>query len=677
MIKRYKLGEPLKTEACVKNIEYSSGNIKYFNISNNTMLMLLNEGDIVYGLGESMRGINKRGYRYVSFASDDPNHEETKESLYGAHNFLLIDGEIKVGFFFDTPEEISFDIGYSSLNELIIKMDELNLDLYIIEGENSLDIIREFRELIGSSYIAPLWAFGYQQSRWSYPNKASILDIINSYKEKNLPLECVYLDIDYMDSYKDFTVDHNKFPNFKSFISELKKDNIHLIPIIDAGVKIEKGYNAYEEGIKNNYFVTDKDGKPFKAAVWPGLCHFPDVLNKEAREWFGSKYKVLTDLGIDGFWNDMNEPTIFYTPDRLNEAIDYVASFKGQDDLDLDLSFDLRNRLGSLNNRRDDYDRMYHNIDGRRINHKRVHNLFGYNMTRAAGEALSTLREDRTLLFSRSSYVGMHRYGGIWTGDNKSWWSHLELNIKQMPALNMVGFLYSGADMGGFSCDTTEDLLMRWVEFSMFTPLMRNHSCIGTRNQELYRFRRTSDFRNLLNLRYALIPYLYSEYMKAIKYNSLLFKPLAMVYTDDPICREIEDQLILGDSIMLAPIYKQNSTARYLYLPENMKMLRFRAYNDYDIEDLEKGHHYIKCALNEVLAFILPNKLLPLAYPKNSVEEMDMRSLNIITNGANASYSYYIDDGRSQGLNGSEILIELEGSKLKEPSSLKIKLLKN
>ncbi len=655
MVKKYIIGNGsiISTEAVVKDIEPMASCAPYFNICGNQMSLELMSDDIVYGLGETLRGANKRGWKYVSWCSDDPNHEENKNSLYGAHNFILIDGVKKLGFFFDTPSEITFDIGYTDPDKLIISMESLNLDLYIIDGEDSPSVVKEFRGLIGRSYIAPLWSFGYQQSRWSYPTAKDVMEVVDEYKKSKIPLECVYLDIDYMERYKDFTLDATKFPNFKEFVNNLKDDHIHLIPIIDAGVKVEDGYDCYMEGVKNGYFCTDKDGKPFDSAVWPGLVHYPDVLNPAARRWFGNKYKVLIDCGIDGFWNDMNEPSIFYTPDRLTECIDFIASKQGKLDLNLDEYFSLTDKLRELPNSKVDYGRMYHNASGKLINHELVHNLYGYNMTRAAGEAFNELREERTLLFSRASYVGMHRYGGIWTGDNKSWWSHIELIMHQLPNLNMVGFLYSGADLGGFSCDTTEDLLMRFIELGMFTPLMRNHACIGTRRQELYQFKHTDDFRNLINLRYALIPYLYSEYVKACLNDEMLFKPLAFKYSEDKMARSIEDQLLVGESIMIAPIYKQNAIGRYVYLPEPMKMVKFRSNNDYDTMDLEKGHHFINVNLNEVLVFILPNKLLPLAKPSMRVEDMDMYDLTYIKNGNDATYDYYMDDGVSKEPNGS------------------------
>ena len=193
-------------------------------------------------------------------------------------------------------------------------------------------------------------------------------------------------------------------------------------------------------------------------------------------------------------------------------------------------------------------------------------------------------------MFSRSSYIGMHRYGGIWTGDNLSWWSHILLNLHMMPSLNMCGFLYTGADLGGFGADTTEELLMRWLELGIFTPLMRNHSAWGTRRQEVYRFTQTGSFRKIIALRYCLLPYLYSEYMKAALRDEMMFRPLSFVYAGDRFARRVEDQLMVGESIMIAPVYEQNAKGRYVYLPERMKLVRFRGPEDRKEEVLEKGH---------------------------------------------------------------------------------------
>lgn len=313
----------------------------------------------------------------------------------------------------------------------------------------------------------------------------------------------------------------------------------------------------YEEGVANNYFCKRADGSDFVAAVWPGYTHFPDVLNPEARRWFGAKYKILTDAGIEGFWNDMNEPAIFFTPEGVSELKKAMKKFIEKDET-VDDVWGISGMAAGVANNPKDYASMYHNVDGEMVRHDKVHNLFGYNMTRAAGEALREISPDeRRLLFSRSSYIGMHRYGGVWMGDNKSWWSHILLNIKMLPSMNMCGFLYTGADLGGFGCDTSRDLLLRWLALGVFTPLMRDHSCEGTRNQECYQFEHIEDFRNVIGVRYQLLPYIYSEYMKAALTDDMMFKPLAFEYPDDKIAAHVEDQLMLGNEIMIAPVTRR------------------------------------------------------------------------------------------------------------------------
>ena len=651
MITKYKFGEPFETEAVVENIkeELFTGNIKMGKVSLEDGFCFryeMSDDEVIYGLGEANRGINKRGYQYISNCSDDPDHAEDKVSLYGAHNFIIIDGNRHIGMFFDYPSNIKFDIGYTEYDKLVVTCDCSDLYLYIIEGNNAYDVVKQFRRIIGKSYIPPKYAFGYGQSRWGYKTSEDIETVVKRHRENQIPLDMVYMDIDYMQDYKDFTINPQRFPDFDNFVKKMQKDNIHLIPIIDAGVKIEEGYEVYEEGVNKGYFCKREDGTDFVAAVWPGWTHFPDFLNKEAREWFGNKYEFLIDKGIDGFWNDMNEPAIFYTKEgveELNNAIkEYAKVLSGEikeasgEDEDIlntanALPSKIRDRMNNLQNNKKDYQRFYHNVDGKKVRHDKVHNLYGYNMTRAAGEAFEKIAPDkRILMFSRSSYIGMHRYGGIWTGDNKSWWSHLLLNIKMMPSLNMCGFLYVGADLGGFGCNATRDLLLRWLAFGVFTPLMRNHAALGTREQECYQFEKIEDFRSIIGVRYRLIPYLYSEYMKAVKYDDMYFKPLSFEFSDDKIAREIEDQLLIGNEIMIAPVYMQNTTGRCVYLPEEMMYIKFKADGSIYKEIMMKGHHYINVELNEVILFIRKNKSIPLVDVAQSVEDIDYKTVKLI-----------------------------------------------
>lgn len=651
MITKYRFGNPIETEAVVENIPVSSGLPGFGDISLEnegfSFTLSLQPQDVIYGLGEANQGINKRGYRYVSYCTDDPNHTEEKVSLYGAHNFLMVIGSQSFGIFFDYPSELFFDIGYTKPDILAVSAKEQNLDVYLIEGENAVDIVKQFRHIIGTSYIPPLWAFGYQQSRWGYINEDDIRQVVDGYRSNHLPLDAVYMDIDYMESYKDFTINKDRFPNFPEFVNEMKDKQIHLVPIIDAGVKIEPGYPVYEEGVKGEYFCKREDGSNFVAGVWPGKTHFPDMLNKDARKWFGSQYKFLIDQGIDGFWNDMNEPAVFYSEEGLEQAFERVKEqIKQGSNPDVERFWTLRDAF-NVSNDRADHMRFYHNMDGRKVRHDKVHNLFGYNMTRAAAEGFDTICPDRRiLLFSRSSYIGMHRYGGIWTGDNHSWWSHLLLNIQMMPSLNMCGFLYSGADLGGFGSNTTRELLLRWLAFGIFTPLMRNHAALGTREQECYQFEGLEDFRGILSLRYRLIPYIYSEFIKAALHDGMLFQPLGFVWQKDVRAVETEDQLLLGESLMIAPVYRPNVSGRYVYLPEDMLFVLFKAGEVHSVVPMTAGTHYINCALDEVPVFIRKGHILPLAAPCESTKELKFSDFEILgEEGAGLTYSLYYDDG--------------------------------
>ncbi|MGN1140710.1 MAG: TIM-barrel domain-containing protein, partial [Oliverpabstia sp.] len=645
MICRYVYGNVLETEAVLEKPEKEQGQLPYFTVNEQEMSFSyqMDAEDRVYGLGENVRGINKRGWIYESKCSDEPEHKEDRRSLYGAHNFLVLDGKEQFGIFVDYPGILTFDVGYTKHNELKITASDWNLDVYLITGTDVKDIVKQFRHMVGRSYIAPLWAFGYGQSRWSYMNEDEVREVVKRYRELGIPLDSVYLDIDYMERYKDFTLNDETFPEFAKFNEEMKEQNIHLVPIIDAGVKQEEGYDVYEEGLKKGYFCTKEDGSPFVAAVWPGKALFPDMLNKEARDWFGNQYKFLLDQGVEGFWNDMNEPAIFYTEDRLKDVLEKLGTFKGQN-LDLDRFWEFTGLVSGLSNNVEDYKMFYHNINGEKVRHDRVHNLFGYNMTRAAGEAFERLEPDkRILMFSRSSYVGMHRYGGIWQGDNKSWWSHILLNLKMMPSLNMCGFLYTGADLGGFGSDTTEDLVLRWLALGIFTPLMRNHSALGTRVQEAYRFEDMEGFRHIIGLRYRFLPYLYSEYMKAVLRDEMMFRPLAFDYPEDRHAVKVEDQLLLGDGLMIAPVYEQNAEGRYVYLPEKMKMVRFKKGGIMEEEVLEAGHHYVEVGLTDVVVFVRPNHLIPMSTGGQCVADVDFENLQYLSfvEEGEAIYEYY------------------------------------
>lgn len=651
MIKRYIFGTPiLDTESVIHKPEPEQGAVPYFACEEREdgirFKYALEKNKPVYGLGENVRGINKRGFRYVSFCGNSSMHVESLERMYCAHNFLIVDGETRFGIFVDSPGRVQFDIGFVNPDDFVITSELKDFEFYIIEGNSLMDIVRSFRQIIGQSYIPPRWALGYQQCRWGYKNSDEIREVAANMKAAGIPLDSIGLDLEYLDDYKDFTINPNDYADFAELSQELKEQGVRLVPIIDAGVKIEKGYNIYEEGVEKGYFFKDKDGNDFVGAVWPGRCHFPDFLRPEVREWFGNHYKYLTDMGVEGFWNDMNEPTLFFTERGLKEAMDVVDELRDTQ-LDIPRRRRLLKAVNGMANNLEDYRSIYHLIDGKQVSHDKVHNLYGYNMTRSAVEALDKLLPNhRVLMTSRSSCIGMHRYAGTWQGDNYSWWSHILFNLKLMPSLNMCGFLYTGADLGGFHTDVSEDLLIRWLQLAAFTPLMRNHSAFNTRRQEPYLFRMKDVMGEMIRIRYMLIPYLYGELVRCALENDMLFRPLAFEYEKDEVAAQIEDQMMVGDALMIAPIYTQNARGRYVYLPEDMMMIRLSSPENREYVLLEKGHHYITAELHEMVFFLRTDKILPLAVPGQNTDSMDFSNIELLCNvKEESSCKVYNDDG--------------------------------
>ena len=594
-----------------------------------------------------MRGIDKRGHRYESWNSDVFNHTEERPSLYGSHNLLVFFSPDRLlGLFLDDPGKIIWDLGWEKHDEAVITSLSGNLDVYLIEEESLTGIARAFRQLTGRSYLPPRWAFGYIQSRWGYASEEEVRTVVNEHRKRHIPLDGVCLDIDYMVDFKNFTWKPNAFPDLKRFQDEMKADHLRLVPIIDAGIKVEEGYAPYDTGKAGDCFCKKEDGSDFVAAVWPGRCCFPDFLREDVRRWFGDLYRPLLEAGIEGFWNDMNEPALFYSDEGVADAFAAADKIRAGG-VDYETTWWLKDVFSGMANSMDDYRRFYHLLDGKPVRHDLVHNLYGAGMTRATAEGFRRFSPDkRLLLFSRSSFIGAHRNGGIWQGDNFSWWSHLKMALQMLPSLNLCGFLFTGCDLGGFGCNVTEDLLERFLQLGVFTPLMRNHSALHTRDQEIYRFSIWETMRDTVSVRYALLPYLYSEFMKAALQDEMLFRPLAFDYSADQRAIHIQDQLMLGEDCMIAPVYEQNAAGRYVYLPEDMLFIRFRSAQDYDLQPLEKGDHWIDLALGEFPLFVKKNRAVPLCPGGESSELLDDTTFTLLGQiEQEGTLSLYRDDG--------------------------------
>ncbi|MBP1918405.1 TIM-barrel domain-containing protein [Youngiibacter multivorans] len=652
-------GEPMDTGAVVcrlgNEIEADGfGHVELLGPDASRITMELKKKDIVYGLGANLGGINKRGRKYESYCTDEPVHSEEKKRLYAAHNFLMISGNGAKGFFIDFPGLIGYDIGCSDKDKLIIDVAGEDFAVYEIDGKNEDEVVQRFHSIIGRSYVPPKWGLGYFQSRWGYETSKDVRRVKKSFDDLGIPLEGIYLDLDYMEDFKDFSVSDERFPDMEELVREFKEDGVYIIPIIDAGVKIEKGYDIYEEGILNDHFVKTEAGKPYVAAVWPGKVHLPDFLRPETRKWWGEKYKVLTDLGIEGYWNDMNEPAIFYDEEELEKAVDAAIASKGAN-LGVLKYFELKDLFKDMGNRERYYRTFYHEVDGKVVVNEKVHNLYGQNMTVAAGEGLRSILGKRHVLISRASSTGMHRHSGIWTGDNSSWWSHLELNIRMMPSINMAGFYYVGADTGGFGNSTNWELLTRWLQFSAFTPLYRNHSAIGNDFQEPYIFgdEVTGWNREIIKARYALIPYLYSEMMKSVMNGTMMFRPLSFMFRDDA-SKDTEDQLLLGKELMLTPVTKPNASGRTVYLPEDMAEVTFRD-GEVSLERTASGLRRLEYGFDCLKFYLRKDSILPYSSPSMNVRSLDIGTLHAIAYvDKEAEYVLYDDDGESYGYETGE-----------------------
>ncbi len=654
MIRKYTFGSPLPTGAVIKEQPARSGPVPYFDVKSGedgsvSFSLSLRPDEVIFGLGQAVRGIDKRGHRYESWNSDVFNHTEERPSLYGSHNFVIFfSPERLLGVFVDDPGRVVWDLGWEKHDEAVITSLSGSFDLYLIEADTLPGAAREFRRLTGRSYIPPRWAFGYIQSRWGYASEQEVRAVVAEHRKRHIPLDGVCLDIDYMVDFKNFTWKPDAFPDLKQFQAEMKEDRLRLIPIIDAGVKVEEGYEPYDSGKAGDFFCKKADGSDFVAAVWPGRCVFPDFLREDARRWFGDLYRPLLEAGIEGFWNDMNEPALFYSDEGVADAFAAADKIRAGG-VDYEATWWLKDVFNGMANSMDDYRRFYHLVDGKPVRHDLVHNLYGAGMTKATAEGFRRFSPgQRLLLFSRSSYIGAHRDGGVWQGDNFSWWSHLKMAVQMLPGLNLCGFLYTGCDLGGFGCNVTEDLLERFLQLGVFTPLMRNHSALHTREQEIYRFSSWELMRDTVSVRYALLPYLYSEFMKAALRDEMYFRPLAFDYPADVRALHVQDQLMLGEGCMIAPVYEQNAAGRYVYLPEDMLLVRFRSGEDYDLLPLEKGDHWVDLSLGEFPLFVKKNHTVLLCPGGESSELLDDTRFTALGQiERECVYELYRDDGKT------------------------------
>lgn len=607
------------------------------------VLKKLDDNTFFYGFGEKTGHLNKKGYHYKMWNTDSAApHVESFEMLYKSIPFFITLKDSKAfGVFLDNTFESHFDMGKENSNYYSFGAVDGNLDYYFIYGPSVKEVIKNYTYLTGRTPLPQLWALGYQQCRWSYTPEERLMEVAKNFRERDIPCDTLYLDIDYMDGYRVFTWDRDKFNNPKNTLAQLKENGFKVVTIIDPGVKKDKGYKIYDEGIENNYFATDKDGVPYINEVWPGASLYPDFTNSTVRSWWGDNQKIMADYGVSGIWNDMNEP----------------ASFKGP--LPDDVMFD---------------------NDGNKISHKEAHNVYGHYMSKATYEGLKKHTNKRPFVVTRACYAGTQKYSTVWTGDNQSLWEHLRMSLPMLMNLGLSGFAFCGTDVGGFGFDCTPELLSRWIQVGTFTPLFRNHSSIFTRDQEPWAFdKKTEDIcRKYIKLRYKLIPYFYDLFWKEQSDGLPIIRPLLVHYEKDLNTYEVNDEFLCGDSILVAPIVEQGKTSRMVYLPEGNDWI------DYWTKEYFSGGQFIikKAPLDLCPVYIKAGSMLPNYPVQNYIGEkiIDELTLNIYLskNDKSINYVHYQDDGESFDYkNGAYNLYNIEVSKAADSIKLRIDQTKN
>ncbi|XZI41465.1 glycoside hydrolase family 31 protein [Clostridium perfringens] len=591
----------------------------------NVYISKVNDCLAYYGLGEKGGDLNKKGSYTENFNTDDPETDDDSVTYYKTIPFYVaLKEEATYGIFFDNSFRSYFDMGKEMGDRIFFGAIGGQIQYYFIPGENIKEVVKNYTALTGRMEMPPLWSLGYQQCRFSYFSQEEVRELVKTFEEKDIPLDVVYLDIDYMDGFRVMTFKTPNFDDAAGLISDLKEKGIRTITIIDPGVKVDEEYLVFKRGKEGNHFTKKLDGEIFIGAVWPGDSAFPDFSNNDCREWWKSELKkFISEHGMDGIWNDMNEPCVFNN--------------------------DHKTMLESC----------LHNSDNGVIEHKEFHNRYGFEMSRCSKEAQEELHpNERGFSMTRATYAGGQRYSSVWTGDNMSLWSQMRMSISMNANLGISGFSFVGNDVSGFGLDSSEELFIRWMEMGPFIPIFRNHSNMYTRRQEPWAFgpRAEKIAKKSIELRYELLPYIYDLYYISHKEGLPIFRPMIMEYEKDMNLLNIREQFMLGENMLVAPVLYEGERSKAVYLPKGSW------FNYFTMEKLQGGKWYkLPCELDEILVFVKEGSIIPTYNKKfRNVKE---RPNNILLKvfGENAKGFHYNDDGHTmEYLEGKYTYMDIE-----------------
>ena len=586
-----------------------------------------------YGLGEKAARLDKRRSFFVNWNSDTPGYTEGKDPIYQTIPFYIgLNRGEAYGIFFDNSYRSFFDFGRSSQQRAWFGAEGGELNYYFLYGPSISKILGRYADLTGHMPLPPMWALGNQQSRWSYYPDTMVEQLVREYRERDLPLDVVHLDIDYMQGYRVFTFDRTRFPNPKALTDKLSAQGIKLVTIVDPGIKYQppkpnvsvnksttpelesqdQRYYVFDDGLEKKYFQHRKNGELFVPRVWPGESVFVDFTLPEGRRWWGDMHRAYVDNGIAGIWNDMNEPSDFVDQTGKNQ-MDVVS---------------------------DD--------DGQKTTHAKNRNVFALLMSRATYEGLERLRPDRRpYVITRAAYAGIQRYSTMWTGDTNSTWESLALNIPMFTTLGLSGQPFVGSDVGGFIGRGNGELLVRSYQISFLAPFCRNHKEISGYDQEPWRFGKHYEdiIRKYLKLRYQLLPFLYTTLEHSHRTGVPLFRPLLLNYQDDYSTYNLDDQFMIGRDLLVAPVTKPDVTSRLVYLPKGL-------WYDYWTGKSYQGGGMIRAEapLETVPMFVRGGAVIPMGPEMSFVGEkkFDPLTFVIYPDSDGSAYGFlYEDDGMS------------------------------
>jgi alpha-glucosidase len=594
------------------------------------------EDEHYFGLGDKTGPLDHRNLAFTMWNTDAFGWQESTDPIYKSIPFLLAKrGAQAYGIFLDNTYRSSFDFGKELRDAYSFGADGGELDYYFIYGPDPKQVIEEFTSVVGRTPLPPLFALGYQQCRYSYYPEARVREVAGEFRKRNIPADVIYLDIDYQQKNRPFTIDRERFPTFEQMITDLKSEGFKVVAITDLHLAKLPGYKPYDEGIKGDYFVKNPDGSVYVGKVWPGDAVFPDFTRSEVRKWWGTLYTDFVKMGIRGFWNDMNEPAIFERADKT---------------MPLDI---------------------VHSVEGRKTDHREIHNVFGMENARATYEGLLTLQPNqRPFVLTRAAYAGAQRYASTWTGDNSSTFNHMRISIPQLLNLGVSGYTFVGDDIGGFAGSPTPELLTRWMELGAFNPIYRNHGAKGTRNREPWVDGPEHEAirKRYIEIRYQLLPYIYTGMEEASRSGVPLMRPMFLEFPDQKDFETTDAEFMFGRDLLIAPKVDEK------FEPYDVKLPAGTWYDFWTGLPVSTSTLTVNPPLDVVPIYIRGGSIVPEQPVVQNTDQVPQGPLQIsVYPGSDCHGSLYQDDGNTLAYQQGQTMLMQFGCESR-PDSLMLKV---